>query len=131
MKKYTLILSLASVMVSVFSSCQKSDLVAPAPKTAGPLTVKSFTGQDVNGKVVLHFSVANQNDSLAYFQVFSGSTGNNLCAIARIAPSTSTANTTYEYQDASPKGNPTYYMLVYVLQDGTTRFVPKMLSVQL
>lgn len=129
MKKYAFVLLAATVLVSVFSSCQKSDLVAPVKKASGPLSVSSFTGQEVNGKVVLHFSVSNQNDSLAYFQVFSGATGNNLCAIARIAPSAN--DSTYEYQDASPKGNPTYYMLVYVLQNGTTRFVPKMLSVQL
>lgn len=118
MKQILLIL-----MLTITASCKKADIPQPVKKE---ISITLFSASPYNGKVIIHFSVSGATD-VAYYKIFSGTTGNFLCTISQIKNVATETN--YVYKDLHPKGNPTYYMLAYMSNDSTLTFNGQLLKV--
>jgi hypothetical protein len=120
-----------SLTIVFLFSCTKTDVTRPQQINDSPaVEIKSFTATADNGKVSIQFSTSLQQN-LQYFEIFSGSSGNQLCVITQIPVQNSLKGqiTNYSFEDLNPKGNPTYYMLAYVGTDSTVQYDSQLLNV--
>lgn len=129
---------LLGVFICIATSCQKDAPVTPKKNTTGqsdsngmPVTFASFSGASGNGNITISFSTTFEKN-VAYFEIFSGETGNLLCKIGKVSPADNGNNTSleqYQFVDTQPKGNPTYYMIGYVCANDSTYYYDPVLRV--
>lgn len=129
MKKFLL----PAFFLGMLFSCQKDEMadLPPFESTLAPVLLSSFTGASNGQTITLQFTTSRQRN-VSYYLLYSGSSKNELCPVGKIASTfVENGKTTYHYTDATPKGDPTYYMIGYTCKDSSYNFCEQVLEVGL
>ncbi|HEX5553643.1 MAG TPA: hypothetical protein VFX43_10390 [Chitinophagaceae bacterium] len=125
------VLLLVTLLIYPLVSCTKNDAVSPKPVNKGiEPAFSSFSASAKKNGAEVQFTAKNES-SVAYYEVFSGTDGHQLCIVSRLTPSTQKSEAhTYTYDDIHPEGDPMYYMIGYVLKDSTLKFNGQMVTLR-
>jgi hypothetical protein len=101
-------------LLTALQACSKIDDHFAIPQQAEVQTantaIHQFAGYAQGNTVHLSFSYNGNLSEVAAFRIYSGIDSHQLCAIGEL-PISSSTTTSFEFVDAHPKGDPTYYLI--------------------
>jgi len=119
-------------LLTALQACSKMDDHFTVPQQATVQTantaIHQFTGYAQGNTVHLTFSYNGNLSQVAAFRIYSGVDSHQLCAIGELSISDTTV-TNFEFVDAHPKGDPTYYLIGIVDQQGHITYANLILPV--
>jgi hypothetical protein len=104
---------------SLLASCSKQDSIASLQDET--LSFSGFSASYQTNSVKVSFTAAHE-DKVAYYKIYSGSDGNQLCLIGQLPVDEKKGAHTYSYLDKFPKGSTMYYMIGYMTTDSSLMF---------
>jgi len=100
-------------------SCSKQEPLAQPQTTT--LSFSDFFASYQNNSVHVRFT-AEHESKVAYYKIYSGTDGHQLCVIGQLPATQNKGPHTYTFLDKYPKGNTVYYMIGYVSRDSSLKF---------
>lgn len=109
------------------ASCSKQESLEPQNEA---LSFSGFSASYLNNSVKVSFTAVHE-EKVAYYEIYSGSDGHQLCVIGRFPADEKKGSHTYSYLDKFPKGSTVYYMIGYMTRDSTLKFYGDMAQASL
>ncbi|MBX6379774.1 MAG: hypothetical protein IRZ01_03715 [Thermoflavifilum aggregans] len=122
-----------SFLLIALQACSKIDdhFAVPQQPTVQTETtpISQFTGYAQGNTVHLSFTYTGDLSQVAAFRIYSGTNSYQLCAIGELQITTN--STHFEFVDNNPKGDPTYYLIGILGQNGQITYANIILPVHL